>query len=393
MNALLLPEDARTMVPGESLGDGPFEVAASSERSAHRGASSSGLSDSSAEVNLPPSDSDIEVGSLLDFIARHAQSRFRTGTPVSVDEYLDRYPQLVADRPMLEMALTNAASSVGKRYDSIGARRSTSMLENSNRYLQASAGSEVDEPTRQVEDHYVDAARKSEKERAEDRKRAFPEIGGSFGDFRITGLLGKGAFGRVYLAEQTDLAGRQVALKLTFAGGAEHERLARLQHTNIVPIYSVHQCPPLSAICMPYCGATTLADLIRSVRRQSGRPGSGRVVVSTLADRRQSTLESRRDASSNGNLSHASVSRASRDGLAALAPSSAMVEKLAAMEARSFPEVVVELARGIADGLVHAHERGILHRDLKPANILLTDDGTPMLLDFNLAEDLSVAAA
>ena len=35
----------------------------------------------------------------------------------------------------------------------------------------------------------------------------------------------------------------------------------------------------------------------------------------------------------------------------------------------------------------HAHERGILHSDLKPANVLLTDEGQPMLLDFNLAVD------
>ncbi len=44
----------------------------------------------------------------------------------------------------------------------------------------------------------------------------------------------------------------------------------------------------------------------------------------------------------------------------------------------------------LADGLAHAHARGILHRDMKPANILLADDGRPMLLDFNLAEDLKL---
>ena len=41
----------------------------------------------------------------------------------------------------------------------------------------------------------------------------------------------------------------------------------------------------------------------------------------------------------------------------------------------------------LAEGLDHAHSRGLLHRDLKPANILLAADGTPMLLDFNLAAE------
>jgi tetratricopeptide (TPR) repeat protein len=52
-----------------------------------------------------------------------------------------------------------------------------------------------------------------------------------------------------------------------------------------------------------------------------------------------------------------------------------------------YTEAVLWLGARLADGLAHAHERGILHGDLKPANVLLSDDGRPMLLDFNLSED------
>src|SRR5262249_40411959 len=48
---------------------------------------------------------------------------------------------------------------------------------------------------------------------------------------------------------------------------------------------------------------------------------------------------------------------------------------------------VLQIGVALADGLAHAHERGILHRDINPPNILPTDDGEPMLLDFNLAAD------
>lgn len=48
------------------------------------------------------------------------------------------------------------------------------------------------------------------------------------------------------------------------------------------------------------------------------------------------------------------------------------------------------IGQHLAEGLQHAHARGILHRDMKPANVLLTEDGQPMIMDFNLAvEQLS----
>jgi hypothetical protein len=39
----------------------------------------------------------------------------------------------------------------------------------------------------------------------------------------------------------------------------------------------------------------------------------------------------------------------------------------------------------LAAGLDHAHSEGIYHRDLKPANVVLTEDGTPRLVDFGIA--------
>lgn len=40
---------------------------------------------------------------------------------------------------------------------------------------------------------------------------------------------------------------------------------------------------------------------------------------------------------------------------------------------------------GVAAGLGFLHARGIVHRDVKPENIILTPEGIPVLLDFDLA--------
>ena len=46
---------------------------------------------------------------------------------------------------------------------------------------------------------------------------------------------------------------------------------------------------------------------------------------------------------------------------------------------------VVELLRGVAEGLDHAHAHGVIHRDVKPSNILLDDANRVCVGDFGLA--------
>ncbi|WP_162667770.1 protein kinase domain-containing protein [Gemmata massiliana] len=203
--------------------------------------------------------------------------------------------------------------------------------------------------------------------------RRAPRVGDTVLGFKLVGELGRGAFARVYLAHQESLANRPVALKVTLRPTHEAERLARLQHTNIVPVYSVHNDGPVQVLCMPFLGKVTIADLLRVYRSDPSRVAGRRSTVARAA-RTTLTTDSKSVPASNGRSGAPRVPVWTWDS----ADPPPIVGD---------PRAVVQALVQLAEGLAHAHERGILHLDLKPANVLLADTGEPMLLDFNLSFD------
>lgn len=250
----------------------------------------------------------------------------------------------------------------------------------------------------------------------------FPGPGEMVGGFRLVSELGRGAFARVFLAEQPDLADRPVALKVSQPLGGEPQALARLQHTHIVPIYSVHDDPQtgLRLLCMPYLGGANLAQVLETADTRLPTQATGRSLVEAL------DLVGGPPPSLDGGLSRppGSVGRAAsgRFGHAvtrgAGSPSavrSLFGRRLARLpwwgriagdlddprsppepgqparqflHAHTYVQAAAWIAARLAEALEHAHSRGILHRDLKPSNVLIAADGTPMLLDFNLATNV-----
>lgn len=153
------------------------------------------------------------------------------------------------------------------------------------------------------------------------------------GDFRIIREIGHGGMGVVFEAEQLSLK-RRVALKVLRLGAVadpeimqrfqrEAETVARLHHTNIVPIFAVGCEQGVHYYAMQLIEGRSLAAIIDE-SRQSG------AVLS--------------------------------------------------------PKEIAHWGLQAAEALVHAHQRGVIHRDIKPSNLLLDPEGVVWLTDFGLAK-------
>ncbi len=156
------------------------------------------------------------------------------------------------------------------------------------------------------------------------------------GDFRIDGLIGAGAMGRVYSATQLSVD-RPVAVKVLpdelaankgfVARFLQEGRLAaKVEHPAVVRIYGAGEDEGVYYIAMEFLRGESLGDRLR---------GEGAMAVADA----------------------------------------------------------VRIARTVASGLAAAHAVGIVHRDVKPDNIMITESGQVKLTDFGIAKPSESADA
>jgi serine/threonine protein kinase len=208
------------------------------------------------------------------------------------------------------------------------------------------------------------------------RERRPPALapGDEIDDFEIVRMLGRGAFGHVYLARQLSLD-REVALKVSANRGSEGRTMARLEHAHIVQVYSekVDEATDQRLLCMQLVPGVGLEKIIGSIGMQMS-------VLRSL----ETTLSG---ANSSPPSWRGSDVLAIIDTNAALptALDPAALRDREAMGEMDAIEATAWIGARLAEALDFAHQRGVLHRDVKPANILVSPYGRPMLADFNIS--------
>lgn len=272
-----------------------------------------------------------------------------------------------------------------------------------------------------------DLARRADKPKETDRQDApaaaeepsqVPSSGGrQIGDFEILAEIGRGGMGVVYVARQLSL-GRLVALK-TLASDLlgdeialarfrrEMRVLGRCDHPNIVKVYSCGAMPDGRLYyVMEYVPGADLDQVWRELadeRKKSDSSVSAWSSAVRSASRKQ--LAHAKESSAAGTMvdfSRTDVPANSGIGALQTAGTAIAVEAMPEMpvlpdepdegDFDAFQRHVARLVHDAAEALQVVHDQQVVHRDVKPANLILTADGSRVvLMDFGLAKGQSTA--
>ncbi|MDA1164484.1 MAG: protein kinase [Planctomycetota bacterium] len=179
----------------------------------------------------------------------------------------------------------------------------------------------------------------------------WPAVGDQIAGFLLVEPLGRGGFSRVFVARELGYENRKVAVKICRQDTHEARTLATLTHSGIGAVHYVRQVPEsgLTVICMPLTSRSTLNDVIRRSAVRGYRPLSADVVWDEVR---------------------------SRNSIDSATP---------AWAGASFASWARSLMSNLAEALAASHAQNIVHCDLKPTNVLVTAEGKPTLVDFNVA--------
>lgn len=187
------------------------------------------------------------------------------------------------------------------------------------------------------------------------------------GDCRIVREIGRGGMGVVFEAVEGSIE-RHVAVKLLpwrismvphrqERFEREAQTIAKLRHTNIVPIFRFGRHDDYAYYVMQYVESVNLDHIIAALsERQQVSPA----------------LEIRNETGSTDEPTDQSPGHSARKGLK-----------------HDSWKAFARIGLQVAQALRHAHRKGVLHNDVKPGNLLIDAAGKVFVTDFGLAEPLN----
>ncbi len=223
-----------------------------------------------------------------------------------------------------------------------------------------------------------------------------------FGPYRVVRAIGRGGMGEVYEAVEEPLA-RRVAVKTIRRSQStsaisllrfdrERRTLARLHHTNIVPIFATGCEGELLYFAMPYLSGASLGQVIKTALSygSSGSPLSNSSFEKLLQEahsRSQSASENPPPRVDTEPKPAGSGADQATDVGSPVRPTPPVPVEDPGIPllSKTYLRTAVAVMAAVAEGVHHAHEAGVIHRDLKPSNIMVETSGHAWVLDFGLA--------